>query len=143
MMSVSTSEESERRLAEAMRAQASGAGRPGFVGRNPGSLGPSAPGNAASSAGPAPARTPGTAAAGTSAPWTSAPRTSSPWTSEPRAAAPRAAAPGVGTAQPPGLWAALVSSRFPLLLALLGGVVLGVALALLSLFAPGVLPPLG
>ena len=36
MMSVTTSEESERRLAEAMRAQASGAGRAGFVGRNPG-----------------------------------------------------------------------------------------------------------
>jgi hypothetical protein len=36
-----------------------------------------------------------------------------------------------------------VSTRLPLLLALLGGVVLGIALALLSLFAPGVLPPLG
>ncbi len=37
-MTVSTSEESERRLGEAMRAHASGAGRPGFVGRNPGPL---------------------------------------------------------------------------------------------------------
>ena len=46
-------------------------------------------------------------------------------------------------AESPGLWTALVSTRYPLLLALLGGVVLGVALALLSLLAPGVLPTLG
>lgn len=96
MMSVSTSEESERRLAEAMRAQAAGAGRPGFVGRHPDSL--TSTGGAPPPAPPEP-----------------------PW----------------------GLWSALVSSRLPLLLALLGGVVLGVALALLSLLAPGVLPALG
>jgi hypothetical protein len=94
MMSVTTSGDSERRLAEAMRAQASGAGRPGFVGRNPGSIG----GAPASTALPEPSS---------------------------------------------GLWSALLSSRLPLLLALLGGIVLGVALALLSLLAPGVLPTLG
>jgi hypothetical protein len=111
MMSVSTSEESERRLAEAMRAQATGAGRAGFVGRNPGTLGayPTAP--------TGPVRTP--------------------------APTGRAGGADVGAEQRPGLWAALVSTRLPLLLALLGGVVLGIALALLSLFAPGVLPPLG
>ena len=42
-----------------------------------------------------------------------------------------------------GLWSALLSSRLPLLLALLGGIVVGIALALLSLLAPGVLPTLG
>ena len=94
MTSVTTGEDSERRLAEAMRAQAAGTGRPGFVGRNPSSIG----GPPASSAVPEP---------------------------------------------PPGLWGALVGSRLPLLLALLGGIVLGVALALLSLLAPGVLPTLG
>jgi len=111
-MSVSTSEESERRLAEAMRAQATGVGRPGFVGRNPGSLGSPPTG---------PVRTPETA--------TAAPA----W-------APASAA---RTGPPRGLWVALASSRFPLLLALLAGVVLGIALALLSLLAPGALPPLG
>jgi hypothetical protein len=35
------------------------------------------------------------------------------------------------------------SARTALLLALLGGAVLGTALALVSLLAPGVLPPLG
>jgi hypothetical protein len=35
------------------------------------------------------------------------------------------------------------STRTALLLALLGGAVLGMALALVSLLAPGVLPPLG
>lgn len=96
-MSVSGSEESERRLTEAMRAQAAGAGRPGFVGRNP-SLG------------------------------------------QPGHAAGRVADQGGPTA---GLWAAVLDSRVPLLLALLGGVLLGVTLALLSLLAPGVLPALG
>jgi hypothetical protein len=117
MMSVSTSEESERRLAEAMRAQASGLGRPGFVGRNPGTLG-------ADAAGPTgPVSSPALAG---------------------RAAARTGWADGAGLgAESPGLWAALVSTRYPLLLALLGGVVLGVALALLSLLAPGVLPTLG
>ncbi len=38
---------------------------------------------------------------------------------------------------------ALASTRLTLLLALLGGVVLGIALALLSLLVPGALPPLG
>jgi hypothetical protein len=117
MMSVSTSEESERRLAEAMRAQASGLGRPGFVGRNPGTLG-------ANAAGPtSPVGSP--AVAGRAHP-------ASGW-----------AGAGGLDAESPGFWAALVSTRYPLLLALLGGVVLGVALALLSLLAPGVLPTLG
>ena len=108
-MSVSTSEESERRLAEAMRAQATGVGRPGFVGRNPGR----------------------SASAATDPPAPDRPR-------RPAAAAGRRRAE-----QPSGLWAALVQLRFPLLLALLGGIVLGVALALLSLLAPGCCPPLG
>jgi hypothetical protein len=117
MMSVSTSEESERRLAEAMRAQASGLGRPGFVGRNPGTLGPNAAGPTGPVGSPAVVR---------------------------RAPAPSGWADAAGLdAESPGLWAALVSTRYPLLLALLGGVVLGVALALLSLLAPGVLPTLG
>lgn len=107
MMSVATREESERRIAEAMRAQATGAGRPGFAGR------PLGPPPVDPSAARAPAR--------------------------PSRPAPAPPAP----AQPIGLADALLSSRFPLLLALLGGVVLGVALALLSLLAPGVLPGLG
>jgi hypothetical protein len=77
MMPVSTSDDSERRVAEALRARASGAGRPG------------------------------------------APRT---------ARATPASATG---------------ARKALLIALLGGVVLGVALALLSLLVPGLLPALG
>jgi hypothetical protein len=75
---VTTSDESERRVAEALRAHASGAGRGGL---------------------PRPA---------------------------PRPAAPSGM--GTGTA---------------LLLALLGGAVLGTALALISLLMPGLLPPLG
>ena len=77
MMPVSTSDDSERRVAEALRARASGAGRPGV----------------------------------------------------PRAAR-ATSAPGTG-------------ARTALLIALLGGVVLGVALALLSLLVPGLLPALG
>jgi len=77
MMPVSTSDDSERRVAEALRARASGSGRPGV---------------------PRTARA--TSASGTGA-------------------------------------------RTALLIALLGGVVLGVALALLSLLVPGLLPALG
>jgi hypothetical protein len=115
MMTVSTSEESERRLGEAMRAHASGAGRPGFVGRNPGPLAehPAAP------TGPR---------AGQAAP------------SHAAAIRPGAAA---GREHRPRLMVALASTRLTLLLALLGGVVLGIALALLSLLVPGALPPLG
>jgi hypothetical protein len=80
---VSTSDESERRVAEALRARAAGAG------------GPATPGFGA----PRPL--------------------------------PRQA-PRSGT-----------SVRTALLIALLGGAVLGCALALLSLLAPGVLPALG
>ena len=107
-MAVSTSEESERRLAEAMRAHATGVGRPGFVGRHPG------------------------------------------WTADPvgpaAAPAPRSHPDGWSAAAAPsrsGLRAALAGSWIPLLWALLGGVVVGIALALLSLLAPGFLPPLG
>jgi hypothetical protein len=113
MMSVSTSEESERRLAEALRAQATGVGRPGFAGRD--LAPPDARPTAGAAAGPG-GVTP--APAGSAVPR--------------RRPAPEA-----------GLRATLVSSRFPLLLVLLGGIVLGVALALLSLLAPGVLPVLG
>jgi hypothetical protein len=74
MTSVSSSDDSERRVAEALRARATGAGRAGV----------------------------------------------------PRAVRP---APVAGP-----------DVRLALLIALLGGVVLGVALALLSLLAPGVLP---
>jgi hypothetical protein len=74
MTSVSSSDDAERRVAEALRARATGAGRAGV------------------------------------------PRTVRP-------------APVVGP-----------DVRIALLVALLGGVVLGVALALLSLLAPGVLP---
>jgi hypothetical protein len=77
MTSVAASDESERRVAEALSARASGAGR--------GSV---------------------------------------------RHARPVAARPGTRTLT-------------ALLLALLGGAVLGVVLALVSLLAPGVLPPLG
>jgi hypothetical protein len=80
MRSVTATDESERRLAEALQARATGAGR--------GTTGPTGP--------------------------------------------PRRAAVRSGT-----------STRTALLLALLGGAVLGTALALLSLLAPGVLPPLG
>ena len=60
MMTVSTSEESERRLAEAMRAQATGVGRPGFVGRNPArSAGPDRPSPALVRGGRAGGRPPG------------------------------------------------------------------------------------
>ncbi len=109
-MTVSTSEEAERKLAEAMRAQATGAGRAGFVGRNPHSLdeqptGPPGPGGTGS------------------------------------AARPAGGQPATGPAV--SFRDALASSRVSLLLALLGGVVLGVALALVSLLFPGVLPPLG
>jgi hypothetical protein len=116
MMTVSTSEESERRLGEAMRAHASGAGRPGFVGRNPGPLAehPAAP------TGPR---------AGQAAPS--------------HAAAVRPGAAAAGREHRPQLMVALASTRLTLLLALLGGVVLGIALALLSLLVPGALPPLG
>jgi hypothetical protein len=80
MRSVTATDESERRLAEALQARATGAGQ--------GATGSTAP--------------------------------------------PRRAAVRSGT-----------STRTALLLALLGGAVLGTALALLSLLAPGVLPPLG
>jgi hypothetical protein len=109
MMTVSTSEESERRLAEAMRAHATGVGRPGFVGRHPG--------------------------------WTADP------IAPPAAPAPRSHPDGWSPAAPvagrSGLRAALLSTRIPLLWALLGGIVVGIALALLSLLVPGFLPPLG
>jgi hypothetical protein len=80
MRSVTATDESERRLAEALQARATGAGRD--------TAGPTGP--------------------------------------------PRRAAVRSGT-----------STRTAMLLALLGGAVLGTALALLSLLAPGVLPPLG
>jgi hypothetical protein len=80
MRSVTATDESERRLAEALQARVTGAGQ--------GATGPTGP---------------------------------------PRRAAVRSA----------------TSTRTALLLALLGGAVLGTALALLSLLAPGVLPPLG
>ncbi len=86
MVPVSSSNESERRVAEALRAQATGAGRGGAAFP--------APHGAARSA-------------------------------------PAADVPG-GTA-----------TRTALLIALLGGAVLGVVLALVSLLAPGALPPLG
>jgi hypothetical protein len=114
MMTVSTSEESERRLAEAMRAHASGVGRPGFVGRNPGS--PAGHLGGPTGANPAPPQ---------------------PWSG------PGGAAAGTDAQGRAGVWRALVDARLTLLLALLGGAVLGIALALLSLLAPGVLPPLG
>ena len=80
MVSMTATDESERRLAEALQARVTGAGQ--------GATGPTGP--------------------------------------------PRRAAVRSGT-----------STRTALLLALLGGAVLGTALALLSLLAPGVLPPLG
>jgi len=120
-MSVSTSEESERRLAEAMRAQATGVGRPGFVGRNPGSLG----------APPGPPNGPYGGPAGAAGQRF----TSGGWSASAARAQP--------VEHPQPLWAAIASSRLALLLALVGGVVLGVALALLSLLVPGALPPLG
>jgi hypothetical protein len=57
-----------------------------------------------------------------------------------RARATGAGRPGAAPmrSEPDGM-----SARAALLLALLGGAVLGVVLALLSLLAPGVLPPLG
>lgn len=112
MMSVSTREESERRLAEAMRAQAIGAGRPGFVGRTP-VVSRSAPTDPIGPTVPVPPPLP-------------TPRAVS---AEPEPA--------------PGLWQMLRDTRLALLFALLGGVVLGVALALFSLLAPGVVPGLG
>jgi hypothetical protein len=83
---VSTSDESERRVAEALRARAAGA--PGMAGPAMASHGPSRP--------------------------------------------LQRQAPPSGT-----------SARTALLIALLGGAVLGCALALLSLLVPGVLPALG
>lgn len=91
MMSSVTGDDAERRLAEALRAQAVGVQRPGLTGSQ-----------AVTGQGYA------------------APRSR------------RAAAP------PPG-----AGLRTALLLALLAGVVLGVVLALMSLWLPGVLPPLG
>ena len=88
---MSTSDESERRVAEALRARAAGA--PGMVG--PGMVGSGMPAQ-----------------------------------SPPRPM-PRQAPPS-GT-----------SARTALLIALLGGAVLGCALALLSLLVPGALPVLG
>ncbi len=108
-MTVSTSEESERRLAEAMRAHASGVGRPGFVSRNPAPLAGQPPVQPPFVGGGDPVDGPGT---------------------------------GV-TRGRSAVWTALAEARLTLLLALLAGAVLGVALALLSLLAPGVLPPLG
>jgi hypothetical protein len=113
MMSVATSEESERRLAEAMRAHASGAGHAGFAGWPPAPVDHVRP-----PAAPAPAPGP-------------APRLPAAQPETPRAA---------GRSE---LGAAIAGSRLALLVALLAGAVLGVALALLSLLAPGVLPPLG
>jgi hypothetical protein len=115
MMSVATSEESERRLAEAMRAHASGAGHAGFAGWPPAPVDHVRP-----PAAPAPAPGPGPA-----------PRLPAAQPEVPRAA---------GRSE---LGAAIAGSRLALLVALLAGVVLGVALALLSLLAPGVLPTLG
>lgn len=134
MMPVATRDEAERRLAEAMRAQAIGAGRPGFVGRNPSTLG-APPTDPIRPHGPAVTRPPVQGPANQAA------------TGHATGAAAPAAQPWAGSAGvpagPPGLWAVLVSTRFPLLLALLGGVVLGIALALLSLLVPGALPTLG
>lgn len=114
MMSVSTREESERRLAEAMRAQAIGAGRAGFAGRAP-----AKPERTTDPIHPlVPARPPAPAIPAHRAPTTE---------------------PGPAT----GRWQVLTAARVPLLFALVGGVVLGIALALLSLLAPGVLPALG
>ncbi|WP_219415168.1 hypothetical protein [Pseudonocardia nigra] len=79
---MTTSDESERRVAEALQARASGAGRPGVA----------------------------------------------------RPQAP----PALPAQRESGM-----SARMALLIALLAGAVLGVALALLSLLAPGLLPPLG
>jgi hypothetical protein len=84
MSRVSTSDESERRVAEALRARAAGAGSPVMSSPGPG-----------------------------------------------RPPLPRQA-PRTGT-----------GALTALLLALLGGAVLGCALALLSLFVPGALPALG
>ena len=81
MTSVTTDDESERRLAEALRARATGAGRPN-----------------GSRAVPRPAR---------------------------------------------ARWVLDEDTRTALLIALLGGVVLGTVLALLSLMVPGFLPALG
>jgi hypothetical protein len=81
MVGVNRPVEPEQRLAEALRARATGAGRVGFGGAPP----------------------------------------------------PRAAATGPGTS----------GARTALLLALAAGLLVGVLLALLSLLAPGVLPPLG
>jgi hypothetical protein len=78
MAPVTTSDESERRVAEALRARATGAGRPGTT------------------------------------------------------------RPATRTVPRVGMGAATA-----LLIALLGGAVLGTALALLSLLVPGLLPPLG
>ena len=99
MRSVTATDESERRLAEALQARVTGAGR-GTTGAtgicmNVVEIGA------------------GQGATGQTGP-------------------PRRAAVRSGT-----------SARTALLLALLGGAVLGTALALVSLLAPGVLPPLG
>ena len=122
---VSTSEESERRLAEAMRAQAGrsgrGAGRPPAATR---ARPAAAPGRPA----PAPVGSPGS------------PRRSGAPRLGPAGPTPRA------STRSHRLWAAAFLDarlRVALLIGLLGGVVLGVALALLSLLAPGVLPALG
>lgn len=57
----------------------------------------------------------------------------------------RATGAGRGTTRPVrrALQRSGTSTRTALLIALLGGAVLGTALGLLSLLAPGVLPPLG
>jgi hypothetical protein len=86
MTTVTRSDDPERKLSEALRARATGAGMP--------------------LAGPVP-------------------------TAVPRAARRAAVAPQG------------MSARMSLALTLLGGLVLGAALALLSLWAPGLLPPLG
>jgi hypothetical protein len=86
MAPVSTSDESERRVAEALRARAAGA--PGMA--------------------------------------------------SPGMASPATARPLPRQAPPP-----MTSARTALLIALLAGAVLGCALALLSLLAPGTLPALG
>lgn len=98
-MTVSTSEESERRIAEALRARATGAGRPvplaGYT-----TAGPSeAPAEHAS------------------------------------------AEDDRGVAEE--LRAALAAARMVLLYALLGGILLGVVLALVSVLAPGSFPSFG
>lgn len=113
-MVVTAGEEPERRVAAALRAQATGVGHP-LASR------PAAPA-APSSGVPSPGAPPPAGAAATDR----ADRT--------------AAAAGRATT---GLRSALAGSRVTLALVLLGGLVLGTALALLSLVAPGVLPPLG